>query len=94
MPFFVYILRCADDSLYVGSTGDLEARIARHNDGLATQYTACRRPVQLLYSEKCSTLSLAVARERQIKRWSAVKKRALIEARLGDLKQLARRRRT
>ena len=48
-----------------------------------------RRPVQLLYSEECSTLSLAVARERQIKRWSAAKKRALVERRLGDLKQRA-----
>lgn len=92
MPFFVYILQCADDSLYVGSTRDLEMRLVQHNDGPGGQYTACRRPVQLIYFEECATISAAVARERQIKRWSAAKKRALAEGRSSDLKLLARRR--
>jgi len=86
--FFVYILHCADGTLYVGFTTSLDARVARHNDGLGSQYTACRRPVRLVYSEECSTQPRATARERQIKRWSAVKTRALIEGRLDDLKQL------
>jgi predicted GIY-YIG superfamily endonuclease len=93
VPFFVYILKCADDSLYVGSTANLERRVARHNDGLASQYTACRRPVQLVYSEERPTPSQAVARERQLKRWSAAKKRALTEGHIADLKHFARRRR-
>ena len=50
MPY-VYILRCVTNELYVGITNDLEARLLRHNDGTACQFTAKRRPALLVYSE-------------------------------------------
>jgi len=46
----VYILRCRDDSVYIGSTTDLESRVLKHNDGSASRFTATRRPVTLVYS--------------------------------------------
>jgi putative endonuclease len=93
MPHFVYILECADGSFYVGSTVDVPARLAQHNAGRGGQYTGLRLPVRLAYSEECSTREASVQRERQIKRWTAAKKSALIEGRLRDLTALARRRR-
>ena len=75
---WVYILRCADGSFYVGQTSDLGSRIARHNDGLAARWTAARRPVTLAYADQSNTLAEAVARERQLKRWTHAKKAALV----------------
>jgi putative endonuclease len=75
---FVYILRCADDSLYIGSTTDVWRRLENHLDGKGSRYTAQRRPVRLAFYETHPTLEQAVARERQIKRWTRVKKEALI----------------
>lgn len=49
MPQFVYILRCRDQSLHIGHTGDLAERLERHNDGRGPGYTAARRPVELVY---------------------------------------------
>jgi predicted GIY-YIG superfamily endonuclease len=69
----VYILHCADDTFYVGHADDLDAREKTHNDGFGSRYTAARRPVQVVYSEECASLSAAVSPERQLKRWSATK---------------------
>ena len=91
MPF-VYILRCRDGTLYVGHTEDLAAREATHNEGGGAGYTAARRPVKLVYSEVHSTMESAVRRERQLKRWSAQKKEALITGDLRTLKSLSKRR--
>jgi predicted GIY-YIG superfamily endonuclease len=88
---WVYILRCADSSLYVGHTADLEARERTHNDGLGATYTAQRRPVHVVYSEKCATLDDACEREHQLKRWSGVKKEALIAGDTERLKRLSNR---
>jgi predicted GIY-YIG superfamily endonuclease len=88
---FVYILRCADSTFYVGHTDDVLARVAAHNDGVGANYTAARRPVQLVYSEACSTLAEAVSRERQLKRWSGKKKAALIQGDLSRLCALSKR---
>jgi putative endonuclease len=93
MSALVYILRCSDNTLYVGSTTDLPRRIQQHNEGRGGRYTAARLPVTLLYSETHNTLSAAIEREQQVKRWTRVKKQALIEGRTADLKRLARRRR-
>ena len=82
---YVYILRCADDSYYVGITEDLPSRLERHNAGTAAAWTACRLPVHLVYSEEFDHLQDAVSRETQIKGWSRAKKAALIS---GDLKSL------
>lgn len=81
------MLRCADGMVYVGHTGDLHRRLAQHNDGSASRFTACRRPVVLAYAEEHTTRESAVARERQIKRWTRRKKEALIA---NDIERLKR----
>jgi predicted GIY-YIG superfamily endonuclease len=90
--FFVYIVRCSDDSFYVGHTSNVEDRINLHNEGRGAVWTACRRPVVLVYQEKCLSEERAVARERQLKRWTHAKKLSLINGDLGRLKSLAKRR--
>jgi putative endonuclease len=77
MPF-TYILRCADATLYVGHTEDLTSREQTHNDGRGAVYTATRRPVRIVYAEEHGSIEQAIARERQLKRWSRKKKEALI----------------
>ena len=84
----VYILRCRDDSVYIGSTTDLESRVLKHNDGSASRFTATRRPVTLVYSEPHATCDGALKRERQLKRWTRKKKEALIAGDVALLKQL------
>jgi putative endonuclease len=88
---WVYILLCADDSLYIGSTTDLASRIADHQAGKGGSYTSHRRPVVLAYSEECGNIRAAVARERQIKMWTRQKKQALIRGDFQSLRKLARR---
>ncbi len=83
--YFFYMLRCADGSIYVGSTSDVARRVATHNVGRGASFTAMRRPVVLIYSEAHSTSQLAIARERQVKRWTRAKKEALAA---GDLQLL------
>jgi predicted GIY-YIG superfamily endonuclease len=90
--FFVYIVRCADDSLYVGHTLNVEDRLNVHNDGRGALWTASRRPVVLAYQEQLPSELKAVARERQIKRWTYAKKLALINGDRMALKSLAKRR--
>jgi predicted GIY-YIG superfamily endonuclease len=90
--FFVYILRCSDGSLYVGHTSNVEERVKLHDDGCGALWTAVRRPVRLMYKESSPSLEQAIARERQIKRWTSQKKLALIAGDKGRLKLLARRR--
>ena len=87
MRCHVYILRCADGSLYVGVTRDLENRVSNHQAGSGCAYTSSRRPVSLAYSEPHPTFQQAYTRERQLKRWTRAKKEALIE---GDLQRLKR----
>ena len=87
MPW-VYILRCSDNTLYVGHTDDLDSRIEAHNNGHAAQYTASRRPALLAYSEAFNTQAETINRERQLKRWSAKKKEALIAGDFSVLKAL------
>ncbi len=82
----VYILRCSDDTFYVGHTDNLSAREALHNSGHGADYTASRRPVALVPSEQFESAKDAVKRERQLKRWSARKKKALIARDLPSLK--------
>lgn len=77
MPF-VYILRCADGSYYVGRTHDLCSRLAEHQSGVGANFTAMRLPVEMLYAEEHSTVRSATEREVQLKRWSRAKKDALI----------------
>jgi putative endonuclease len=87
MPF-VYILRCADESYYVGKTGDLLTRLNEHQSGVGADYTAVRRPVKMVYAEEYSSIRAARKRELQLKRWSRVKKEALIAQDLRNLKRV------
>lgn len=76
--WFFYILRCADGSLYSGITTDLSKRVEKHNEGKGAKYTCSRRPVKLVYFEKCENISKARKREAEVKSWSKVKKEELI----------------
>jgi predicted GIY-YIG superfamily endonuclease len=91
--FYLYILRCADSTFYVGVTKHLTTRLSRHNTGIECRDTASRRPVVLAYSERFPSENAAVARETQIKRRSGEKKAALISGDLLTLKALSKRRR-
>jgi Predicted endonuclease containing a URI domain len=67
---YVYIVRCADGTLYTGWTTDLEARIGAHNRGAGAKYTRGRGPVSLIYSESFETKGEALKREKQIQKMS------------------------
>jgi predicted GIY-YIG superfamily endonuclease len=90
---WVYILRCGDNTFYVGHTSDVDARLRSHRAGVGASYTASRLPLDLVYEERCQSLNDALHRERQLKRWSAEKKAALIARDSQRLKQLSKRRR-
>lgn len=80
MPRFVYILRCADGTLYTGSTVNLARRVREHNNSKrGARYTSGRRPVALAYSERFRTLGAALHREHEVKSWRREKKLVLIK---------------
>jgi len=89
--FYVYVLRCADGSFYVGHTDNLEKRIADHCDGDGCIYTARRRPVELIFSENFQTRDEAFVVERKIKGWSRKKKEALAAKKLNQLPALSKK---
>lgn len=79
--WYVYIVRCRDDSLYTGVAKDLQQRINEHNEGKrGARYTRSRRPVELVYQETAPDRSSAQQREYQIKQLSAQQKRLLIQS--------------
>lgn len=90
MPFYVYILKCSDNSLYVGFTEDLNQRVFDHNSGKGAEYTSCRKPVELVFYEIFDEKEKALKRESQLKKWSKSKKQALIRSNLSELKNLSK----
>lgn len=76
--WFVYLVRCANGSLYTGICKDVEKRLAQHNAGTASRYTRSHLPVALVYQEAQSTRSLALKRELAIKALSRQEKETLI----------------
>ena len=77
--WFVYMVRCSDNSLYTGITTDVSRRVLEHNEsGKGAKYTRARRPVCLVFFEECKTQSEALKSECQIKSLSKVKKELLI----------------
>jgi len=89
---YLYILRCADGSYYVGTTRDnLEKRIVEHNAGAFGGYTARRRPVVLAFQQYFERIEDAVLAERQVKGWRREKKEALIRGDFAALPALSRR---
>ena len=90
--WYVYILKCADNTLYTGITTELSRRVERHNTGRGGSYTRTRTPVKLVYQEPAPTQSSAIKREAQIKKWTREKKLALISGDLSHLHRLSKSR--
>ncbi len=78
--WYVYVVHCADRTLYTGVARDLHARIAAHNAGRGAKYTRSRLPVRLVYQETVPDRSAALRREHAIKKLPHAAKRALIAA--------------
>ena len=78
--WFVYIVRCADRSLYTGVTTDATRRVAEHNEGRGARYTRSRGPVSLVYVESAEDRGAALRREHEIKRMTAQGKKRLVAA--------------
>ncbi len=78
--YYVYLLRCADGTLYTGFTNDLARRLAAHNTGRGAKYTRGRRPVELVYWESFSNKSSALRREYAIKQLPRRQKLTLIQS--------------
>lgn len=78
MKGFMYILKCANNHYYVGSTDNLEIRIKQHQNGEGANYTKKHLPVELVYYEEYQKIDDAFYREQQVKGWSKAKKEALI----------------
>ncbi len=78
MSWTVYLLRCSDGSLYTGITNDLARRLAAHRAGAGAAYTRSRRPLALVYRERCSGRSAALRREAAIKRLDRAAKLRLV----------------
>lgn len=78
--YFVYILKCSDNSYYVGVTNNLERRVGEHENSLnESSYTFKRRPITLVWYDIYSDIRQAITKEKQLKGWSRNKKEALIE---------------
>lgn len=92
MTYWVYILKCADDSYYTGHTDCLDARMNEHKYRVhASCYTATRLPVELVFVQEHVSREDALSAERQIKGWSRKKKEALISGDYDRLKSLSKR---
>ena len=89
MPY-MYILECSDLTYYVGSTWDIERRLAQHTTGEGAAYTRRRQPVRLVLVEEYSRVEDAFAREKQVQNWSHRKRKALIDGDDSALKMLSR----
>ena len=76
--WFVYILQCADNTLYTGSTNDLDKRLVKHNSGNGAKYTRSRLPVKIIYHETSKDRSTANQREAAIKKLTRKEKLELI----------------
>lgn len=84
--YYVYIVRCNDKNLYTGVTNNIERRVSEHNSGkLKSAYTYSRRPVKLIFYQEFNDPEQAIGFEKKIKKWSRLKKEALIN---GDYNAL------
>jgi len=89
VAWFVYLARCADDTLYCGITNDVAARLAAHNSGKGARYTRARRPIEVVLVRRCRSRSGALRLEYRVKQLTRAAKRRLV-ARPALLDQLAR----
>ena len=87
---YVYILKCSDDSFYIGVTNNLEIRFEQHKQGLDRNcYTFSRRPLEIAYFELFNNPTSAIAFEKKLKGWTKAKKLALINSNWDKLKELS-----
>ena len=90
--YFVYIIKCADNTYYTGVTSNLETRIVKHNSGFYPNcYTYSKRPLELVYYCEFTDINQAIEKEKQLKKWSKGKKEALINDSFDDLVNLAKK---
>ncbi|MBP9714245.1 MAG: GIY-YIG nuclease family protein [Sterolibacterium sp.] len=88
-PFYVYLLRCSDNSYYCGHTDNLDMRMQQHELG-NTGYTSTRKPVTLVWHGEFERRETAIGFEQQIKGWSRAKKEALIAGDWARISELAK----
>ena len=89
--YYVYILKCSDNSYYTGVTNNVDKRFEEHQLGInPNAYTFSRRPVELVFCKKFKDIKLAIAFEKQVKSWSRKKKEALIVGNWEALHELAK----
>ena len=90
--YYVYILKCSDKTYYTGITSNLNKRFEQHQDGKhVDSYTYKRRPLSLAFYAEFTIASMAIATEKQIKKWSRAKKEALINGEFEKLPNLAKK---
>jgi len=90
--YFVYILKCSDNTYYTGITSNLNKRLIQHKTGLhKDSYTYRRRPISLMFYAEFTNVDLAIDTEKQIKKWSKAKKEALIKGEFEKLPNLAKK---
>ena len=80
--YYVYIIRCADGTLYTGSTDDVQRRLEVHRSGKGAKYTRGRGPLELVYSEQVKSWSQALRRESEIKKMTRLQKEEMIKGNL------------
>jgi putative endonuclease len=91
LPNYTYILKCSNNTYYIGSTKDLKRRLSEHQEGNGSNHTKKYKPVELVYYEEFNRIDDAFNREHQIKKWSRAKKEALIAGFSDQLKMLAKK---
>jgi putative endonuclease len=88
--YFVYILKCSDNSYYTGLTNNIERRLNEHHFGLNKEcYTFYKRPLELAFYTEFNDINQAIAFEKQVKSWSRKKKEVIISDKWEDLKKLS-----
>jgi len=89
---YVYILKCSDNTYYTGVTCNLNTRVNQHQSGIyKNSYTHQRRPVELVFYAEFTDVTIAIEKEKQLKKWSKAKKEALINNEYDSLINLAKK---
>ena len=90
--YYVYILKCADNTYYTGITSNISKRFLEHKTGKDTEsYTYSRRPLELVFYAEFTNVELAIENEKRIKKWSKAKKEALINNEFEKLPNLSKK---
>jgi len=90
--YYVYIVKCSDNSYYTGITNDITRRVYEHNEGKdPTSYTYSRRPLELVYTSHFTDVNEAISWEKHVKKWRRKKKEALISGQYELLPDLAKK---